>query len=422
MPSFEFTEKGATMTSTTHIHPTINTSIAPNSQNDSSQINDAELNSESPGNSISKDEAVISAKSVSPTDSSPTGSSSIRSRPWKPTLLRLGPLAGLTAMLASIASILCSLAVLVVSNGAAVETWPAVHPSILLAIFTACANLAIRFACIQGIVIAWWVRALRGSSLRKLHDDWRASTITGALAAGRNIGLLGLATLFSTVVVVDGPLLQQATSVRPAPIVDTVVPLNDSMAREIPAGFTGIWSNNLDGIRKGWSESFNDTQPSAEGPVSNRIWSGTGYWVKQALSSLYFTDAPFEGVVHGCDGTCKARVRAPALAVTACESTNIPVDYLQRFGNGSYLYTAMPLTQLLFLVSSTLVVDGANEKINLITGYNTVNKDCVGTLNFTTCTLESAIAEYDVTVVNHTATRTFGQAPMKGYRVMELIN
>jgi FtsZ-binding cell division protein ZapB len=409
MSSFEAKEKEAVKTITAIASevdelPTINTSLGQKLQTGPSQVNDLELDSGSCVNSISKDDAFIAAKSICPTISSPT--SSIRSRSWKPTILRLGPLAGLTAMLASIASILCSLAVLVASDGAAVESWPAIHPSIVLAIFTAFANLAIRFACIQGIVIAWWVRALRGSTLRKLHNDWRASTITGALAAGRKIGLLGLATLFSTVVVMDGPLLQQSTSIRPAPILNTVVPLNVSMAREVPKGYTGTWSPEDIDIRKGWSESFNDTQPGAEGPVSNRIWSGTGYWVKSPLSSLYFTDAPLEGVVHGCHGTCKARVRAPALAVTACESMNIPVDYLKRFGNGSYLYTAMPLTQLLFLVSSTLVVDGDKEKINLVTGHNTVDKRCVGTLNLTTCTLESAIAEYDVTVVNHTATCT----------------
>lgn len=92
-------------------------------------------------------------------------------RPWKSTFLRWGPLSGVFAMFLAISSMFACLGVLVGSNGVAVSNWT-VQPSEYLAIFTAIANLAMRYACIQGIIIAWWTRAIRGSTLSKLHWDW----------------------------------------------------------------------------------------------------------------------------------------------------------------------------------------------------------------------------------------------------------
>jgi hypothetical protein len=82
-------------------------------------------------------------------------------RQWKPTLLRFGPISGIFSMVVAFSSIMVSLGVLVGSDGAAVHSWVA-EPSIYLAICTAVANLSLRYACIQGVVVAWWVRALNG--------------------------------------------------------------------------------------------------------------------------------------------------------------------------------------------------------------------------------------------------------------------
>jgi hypothetical protein len=103
---------------------------------------------------------VISQKetldSSSPTDSVPSKSENPNSRPWGARLIQLGPLAGVFGLFIALGSIIASLGVLVGSDGKSVASWP-VQPSIFLAAFTAVANLSIRFACIQGVVIAWWV-------------------------------------------------------------------------------------------------------------------------------------------------------------------------------------------------------------------------------------------------------------------------
>lgn len=63
-----------------------------------------------------------------------------------------------------------------------------------------------RYACIQGVMVAWWTRALRGSTVKRLHEDWRAGTsLRGALTSG-HVGMLSLACIVSTIVVIDGPV------------------------------------------------------------------------------------------------------------------------------------------------------------------------------------------------------------------------
>jgi hypothetical protein len=80
-------------------------------------------------------------------------------------------------------------------------------------------DLSMRYACLQGVVITWWNRALRGSTIRRLHYDWRAgTTLRGALLSGRHMGLLGVACIASTFVAVDGPLLQRASTVISVPV------------------------------------------------------------------------------------------------------------------------------------------------------------------------------------------------------------
>lgn len=52
------------------------------------------------------------------------------------------------------------------------------------------------------------------------------------------MGLLGLACIFSTIVVIDGPLLQRATSVKSAPIGQSFN-VTVRIAQEIPNSWTG---------------------------------------------------------------------------------------------------------------------------------------------------------------------------------------
>ena len=82
---------------------------------------------------------------------------------------------GILTVIIAIASLIASLGILSGSDGRAVKDWSS-PPSTYLAVFTAVSNLCVRYAALQGVVIAWWSRACKGSTLSKLHWDWRAGT------------------------------------------------------------------------------------------------------------------------------------------------------------------------------------------------------------------------------------------------------
>lgn len=112
-------------------------------------------------------------------------------------------------------SLIASLGILIGSNGRAVDSWT-IPPSTFvttfpsfwcttlltvpsfsyLAIFTALANLSVRYAAIQGVVIAWWLRAMNGSTLSKLHWDWRSGRSQCSSIASTSLS--ALRTLINT--------------------------------------------------------------------------------------------------------------------------------------------------------------------------------------------------------------------------------
>ena len=111
--------------------------------------------------------------SLSESDAAPPGKSigNSQSLGWIPSILRLGPLVGLLALSFSALQVFASYAVLKGSDGDAVENWK-YQPTVYLAILTAISNKALAFAMVQGTVITFWLRALRGTTLVQLHSDW----------------------------------------------------------------------------------------------------------------------------------------------------------------------------------------------------------------------------------------------------------
>ena len=325
-------------------------------------------------------------------------------KPWQSAFLRRGPLAGILSLCIAILGIFASLGILAASNATPVTSWSA-PPSTYLAIFTAIANLSMRYACIQGVVIAWWHRALRGTTLAQLHYDWRAgTTFPGALSSGRKIGLLGLACLASNFVVIDGPLLQRSSTVVIAPLVDNRTRLNVSIAPEIPSSFSGTWVTNAEeDTTRLWSMGFNDTVPDGTGTTSNRMdLAGGGDDITVQMRISYMLETSLNKIVTGCEKTCKAKIQAPAFAVTACQNHSFPVNYTRDSHSVNEIYTnadkfIAPSLNEDGIITALGLEAAEIEKAYLFTGFFD-GSDCVGTFNYTACTLQSAIGEYDVTI------------------------
>ena len=85
----------------------------------------------------------------------PSNEKSPQTPPWKTTLIRLSPLSGILAMFLAVGCIVACLGVLAGSDHQA-EGW-SVPPSTWIAIFTAIANLLVRYAAIQGVVIGTYI-------------------------------------------------------------------------------------------------------------------------------------------------------------------------------------------------------------------------------------------------------------------------
>jgi hypothetical protein len=65
----------------------------------------------------------------------------------------------------------------------------------------------------NGIAIAWWRKALKGSSIVDLHRSWVFSTsFKGVVSSVRYFNIIALAALAAKLTMIDSSLMQRATS------------------------------------------------------------------------------------------------------------------------------------------------------------------------------------------------------------------
>lgn len=211
------------------------------------------------------------------------------------------------------------------------------------------------------------------------------------------MGLLGLACICSTIVVVDGPLIQRASGIIPVPN-SAVMLLNVTMTPEIPHTATGGWVTPEEAGYGNVGLVFNNTIITANGTAPTLVEGLTGY--------RYFYDAiygwrynsPLGGVISGCAGECQAKMRAPAMFPVDCKTDSLPVDF-------NIIYTAAgrdqeshpPLESDAFAVATRLLVDG-QESISLFAAFATINNNFTGTLQYRTCIFRAGIGEYSISI------------------------
>ncbi|KAK3109257.1 hypothetical protein LTR53_017683 [Teratosphaeriaceae sp. CCFEE 6253] len=191
---------------------------------------------------------------------------------------------------------LTSLAILIVSHNQPVRRWP-VQPTVYLAIAAAVANVAIGFARYCSGPISWWHSASRGDSIEGLERHWEAGhSVVLALKHNVRMGLPGFATIVVALMIIDGPLLQRATTVHVATQAKNVT-LALNLAPEVPRGFSGFGQNFI----------------LHENGMANQVFVD---WRNAAPITL---DA------QPCNGTCQARLLAPGLAQSNCSRQDWPI-------------------------------------------------------------------------------------------------
>lgn len=299
---------------------------------------------------------------------------------WKSSVLYVGPLCGLGALLFAFIQILVCFAVLKASDNVPVAHWK-FQPTVYLAISTAISNKALSFAVIKGTIVTWWLKAIRGTTLSSAHNDWSYGFfVYKAIAAGRNFNALALACVMATLVAMDGPLLQRASSVR-LRVPTEAVPLQVSISPEVPAYFTGY-------------ASYDFPPSSVEGFADEFI----------PVLMDYRQNAPMTGAVTGCVGSCAATLRAPALALQSCQSSLFYQNYTETLSKAEYnaleATGSSPLDRNVFAIQFD-VSTGTREVLLLQTNLtdSSVAKTCSGHLNVTTCEFLSAIGECEYELV-----------------------
>lgn len=222
-------------------------------------------------------------------------------------LLRPGTINGLIALFVAFSCVFFSLAILVTSNGKATKTWT-FQPSVYVAIASAVANVAISVAYSRAIPIAWYYRASRvqGATIRSLQRQWEAgSSLPLALLNIRDAGYPTAVAVLAALMIIDGPLLQQATSVRKGTTVSTIT-LNVSLSPEVPNGFSGYFEQAISVFTQGAVQVGED-------------------WQKER-PFLLSTSA--DAI---CKGTCRGKILGPGLASSSCNHTSWPITETMYF-------------------------------------------------------------------------------------------
>ncbi|KAI9695641.1 MAG: hypothetical protein M1820_008488 [Bogoriella megaspora] len=326
----------------------------------------------------------------------------------KTTFLRKGPLIGLFALLFTFLSIPASFLVLALSNGQKVSSWK-LQPTVYLAILTALGNSAMRLAAIQGAMVVWWSHAMYGTTFAQLHRDWQMSLgALGAMTAGRHTNFIAIASLCATLVIIDGPLLQRASSVT-SRIPNDPIELQTLLTPEIPSFFTGLTLVN-----------DNNTPTAPPGSVVDFSRDFLSVFVN------YTEGSKMTQAVSGCPGTCTATVQAAALTVSGCSTESSSIDYTAPLSTqDEAIYTdtmSAPFNRNAFHVVLYETLDEmGNERVVLETGStdDAVTKSCIGEFVTNICQLTPAIAEYNITVSDDVI--TFAESPANP-KVVQIAN
>lgn len=308
---------------------------------------------------------------------------------WLPGTWNPIPIPGLIAVIGALICIAGNIAVLVRSNGVPVADWT-ISPTVYIALMTTGTNILLRFAFHEGNKISWWSKAIRGGTLRELHSRWQSGDgFWGAIGSGRNFNLVSLASIAATLIVIDQPLIQRASTITTTNFIRSTN-ITATIAREIPYGYTGAQYGRVPAqqvMTQPMIAAFND--------YNSRVPITTGF--------------------AGCTDTCTGFVDAAGLAAE-CTTINGSVAYLQepKTNASNLIPDDVYLPQSPFNVNFTLVPEQFSRVTNttnatyilMMVAYTTNapmnSSNCNGMKVVRSCKLRSATLRYPITLKNST--------------------
>ncbi|PMD57966.1 uncharacterized protein K444DRAFT_592455 [Hyaloscypha bicolor E] len=291
--------------------------------------------------------------------------------PWVPGVFKQLPWGGLLALVGVAICCLGPVAILKDSDGKPTATWPdqkhPIQPAVLLSICAAIGNTLLRYALFQGWSIAWWVEALRGSTVGDLHRHWEYGTsVLASVTSTRHFNRIALGTLIASIVVIDGPLLQKATSSTTRPLVSPANITAQISPNPLPLGYTAVMTGHSGTV----FPKFDFVQQVMQG-FNNRT-----------AIQLNYT---------GCNGVCNTTLQAAGFDVHCSHSTQ-PYNISEYSAGTSY---GMGSTNI------TFNNDGYDGLIRVQTAFKST-PGCIGNLAVADCQYNISQVNYPVQVSNGT--------------------
>jgi hypothetical protein len=339
---------------------------------------------------------------------------------WNPGVVTQFPWLCFTGFFGVLACAAAVSLVLIYSDGQVVDDWGKtikVSPNVLAVIFTTLANILLAGVVTQGIVIAWWRRALGATTIRDLQRYWdHGDNILSCLTAGRPFSVIALATLSTKLVILDSALVRRATTVEPGSVARPIE-VTSRLATEYPPDI--YYSSPM--VGRPWAE-----YPTA---FTEEFRSVIGAY--QSLDSAPINPSafnPMRAIFEGCrSGTCVSAVEGIGFAVN-CSTTSESIDY------GKFFWTEPTVAnpdnvdvryRQLFSVtydSAAPILDLRPDSIvrkMSIQYTQAVREDvfsCPGTLYNKTCDLRPAVVRYPMVVSQDNAGILMGDitAPSSG--------
>jgi hypothetical protein len=313
---------------------------------------------------------------------------------WKPGMRNQFPWIGFAGFITIVLATAMAVAILGLSDGKRVLDWPfrrfPIQPNVLLNIANQVQNLGLITLIAQGLAIAWWRKALKGSSLRTLHRNHAYSySFYAIVTSGKRFNIIALAALMTKFAVIDSTLFQKATKT-------VITQQKEYTNATVTAWIESKWTPNSGGIPgdEGTIKTVDAAWAGVIDAYNGKIANGKVHDLLEEYSSFF--DCPFRQ-------ECSGSIKAIGFAFN-CKTDTENVDYgVQRQSQQGGNSTSYPLWDVRF-DSQWATVDKPYADVKLemlyVDSHNGSSAgSCPGTLTRRTCLIRPAIVEYPVTVM-----------------------
>lgn len=295
---------------------------------------------------------------------------------WSTGNTKTIPWSGLLALFTAVVCGAAAFGTLLQSNGKDIDSWPSskypLQPTVILAILSALANSALRYALAESLALFWWRQALNGATLKDLHLSWAyATSFSKSLLSCNKFNTVALACIITTLVAVDGPLLQRSSSVITISTLRNTTITAQLSTKDIPYGYSGVIP-----VR-----SFNPTSLTHEfGQIVNAYQSRNDIQLNAT----------------GCQGVCHTRVVAPGFDERCIEGTTPYNLTFQLTPGGGFTPSEENVGSIIFSRET-------EAEFNASVKYKD-DSACIGVLHTVDCSFRLATVSYPITIANNTAT------------------